>query len=536
MLRDPAALATLVDGWLDGPAFGQTVKDLHAELFLLRADTNFQLPVQGILEDRGYNQADVHFSTVEAPLEFVREIVQDDVPYTQILTADYTVANEVVAAIYGLPFEQGGAEWQHTEWVDGRPQSGLLSDSEMWRRHVSNAANFHRGRANFVSSTFLCEDVGARDVFVEGGVDIADEFAVAEEVQRNEGCVACHNVLDPLAAFFWGYKEQIQRAAILEAYDLGCEWDWSNGLPPRGTLDGSYRIEHWCYPLKFYDVAEEGLWSHFGLQPPAYFGQPALDVVDLGQLITEDPRFAECTARNFAGYFTQNDRLDLPDDWVRQLQLDFVESGYSARTLVRSIVLSEPFATARVTGTEHFSPGLQTIRPEQLSRTIEDLTGFRWMANQDTAACATDLGLNTCWGAVDLLNTDWFGVRSMMGGIDGYTVTHATHTPTPTQQLALRVVAQEAAGSVVDADFALPAEQRRLLTAVEPTDSDPSVVRAQLARLHLRILGEVVRTDGPEVALTYGLWSDAAARSNSVPTAWKVVISALLRDPHMVLY
>ena len=189
VLADPAAIDTLVDEWLASEAFGETVKDLHAELFLLRTDTTYQLPVLGPLTAAGYSQAEVHHSTVEAPLELVREVVVDDRPYGEILTADYTVANAVVADIYGLPYDRELGGWQHTHWTDGRPQSGVLSDSEMWRRHVSNAANFHRGRANFVSRTFLCEDIGGRDVFVEGGVDISDELAVAQvnEVVEQRG-------------------------------------------------------------------------------------------------------------------------------------------------------------------------------------------------------------------------------------------------------------------------------------------------------------------------------------------------------------
>lgn len=531
VLDEPGALEGLVEAWLQGPEFGDTIEDLHAELFLLRADTNYQLPVKGILQERGYDQADVHFSTVGAPLRFVREVVLEDRPYTEILTADYTVANEVVASIYGLPFDPRGPEWQHTEWTDGRPQSGLLSDSEVWRRHVSNAANFHRGRANFLSQAFLCEDIGARDVFVAGGVDIADALAVAEAVSTQDGCVACHNALDPLAAFFWGYKEQLQRGAVLEAYELGCEWDWSNGPPPRG----SYRIEHWCYPLKFYDVSEEGMWQDWHLRAPGYFGQPASDMRDLGRLITTDARFAECTVRNFAGYLTQTERGALPGEWVDELTHGFVASGFDAKHLVRDIVLSDPFATARVSGSSGaFAPGLQTLRPEQLSRTLRDLTGFRWMADQDPVDCAA--GTNTCWGPVDLLNTDLYGVRSMMGGIDGYTVTHPTHTPTPTQQLALSVVAQEAAGFVVASDLARPAAERRLLDRIEPGDEEEARIRIQLARLHLRVLGEHVAAWGPQVDLTYGLWAGATAARGDPAEGWRVVIAALLQDPHMVLY
>ena len=533
---DPSVLPTLVDQWLTTDAFGETIGDLHAELFLIRADTNYQLPVVGVLQDRGYNQLDVHRSTVEAPLELVREIVLEDRPYTEILTTDYTVANEVVAAIYGLPFDPDGPTWQHTEWTDGRPQSGLLSDSEMWRRHVSNAANFHRGRANFVSNTFLCEDIGGRDVFVDGGVDIADPLAVADAVQTNDGCVACHAVLDPMAAFFWGYKEQIQRGAVLQAYESGCEWDWSQGDPPFEPPRENYRIEHWCYPIKFYDVAEETNWDYWGLQPPAYFGHPAGDVRDLGDLIVEDPRFAACTVRNVASYLTQRERDELPLEWVRSLQGTLEQSDFSLRTLVREIVLSDTFAAARATREDVFVPGLQTIRPEQLSRALYELTGFRWSANADAGDCATASMANNCWGSIDLLNNDIFGVRSMMGGIDGYFVTHATHTPTPTQQLAFRVVAQEAAGFVVRDDFERPAAERRLLGLVEPGDRSEGLVRDQIARLYLRILAEPVGPRSRTVDWAYELWRDATRGADDPREGWRVVIAALLRDPAMVLY
>jgi hypothetical protein len=521
---DPHALPGLVDDWLQSEAFGETIKDLHAELYLIRADTNYQLPVMGPLVDAGYNQADLHHSTVEAPLELVREVVMEDWPYTDILTVDYTVANDVVAAIYGLQYDPAGPEWQHTQWVDGRPQSGLLSDSEFWRRHVSNAANFHRGRANFVSRTFLCEDIGARDVFVAGGVDIADEFAVAEAVSTQTGCVGCHNVLDPLAAFFWGYKEQIQRNAVLSAYEMNCEWDWSLGPVPLGN--GHYRPEHWCYPLKFYDVVEEDDWEYWGLRPPGFFGEPADTVVELGELIAADPRFAECTARSFAGYMEQLDRSVVPSAHTAELRQVFEESGFSAKALVKAIVLSEDFAAPATTG-------LLTARPEQLSRTIEDLTGFRWLANQDAPDCENNG--NECWGAVNLLTSDVYGLRSMMGGIDSWTVTTPTHTPTPTKLLATSKLADEAAGYVVMTDFSSPPIERRLLSSVEADTLDENAVRAQLVSLLWRVLAQEASPDSELVTDLYGLWSAATTRSDP-REGWRVVISALLQDPQLVFY
>ncbi len=527
---DPAALEGLVDGWLEEPAFAETVKDLHAERFLLRTDTTYQLPVMGLLTDRGYDQADLFRSTTEAPLELVAQVVSDEEPYGTILTADYTLADQVVADVYGLPYDRTAGGWQRTHWIDGRPQSGLLSDSQMWRRHVSNAANFHRGRANFVSSTFLCEDIGGRDVFVGGGVDISDELEVAHAVSNEPGCVACHSVLDPLAAFFWGYKEQLQRGAILAAYDQGCEWDWSLGDPPRG----SYRVEHWCYPLKFYDVDEAEGWETWGLRPPAYFGDQAGDVRDLGWMIRDDPRFATCTARTVFAWMAQMPRDEVPESVVAELRDVFVQSDQSFKELARAAVLHEAFRTVDPGGEAVPSVGLLSLRPEAWGRTVEALTGFVWLANEDEASCFGEP--NTCWGPMDLARSDLFGFRSMFGGVDGTTVTHPIHTPTATKAMALQKLSEEAAGYVVMNDLSVPAGQRLLLTEVEAGDTDEATVRAQLVALHRRILTLDLAADSDEVDGAYALWQAVVDRSGDPAEGWRVLIAALLQDPRMVLY
>ena len=73
---NPSALDGIVDTYLESDEFGAFIRDLHAELYLLRADTTFQLPVKGYLVERGYDQDDLHHSTVEAPLRFVEEVIR----------------------------------------------------------------------------------------------------------------------------------------------------------------------------------------------------------------------------------------------------------------------------------------------------------------------------------------------------------------------------------------------------------------------------------------------------------------------------
>lgn len=524
--NNPEALEGIVDTYLLSDEFGATIKDMHAELYLVRADTENQLPVLGILADRGYDVGDVHSSTVEAPLNFVRDIVMEDRPYREIMTAQYTLANQVVADIYGLAYDPAGPEWQPTLWEDGRPLAGILSDSEIWRRHTSNISNFNRARANFISNTFLCENIGNRDIIVDASVDQSDPVAI----NTNTSCISCHAVLDPMASFLWGYKEAVGGVFVSRSIEAGCEGTHFPGDP----LRGSYEVAHFCYPIKFYNAVDTEQWKRFNLPPPGYFGVQTSNMTDLGQLIAEDPRFAQCTARSFFSYLGQVERDTLPHTLAAELQEILVNNNFSARQLAKAVVMSESFRALRPQKDGVFVTGLQTIRPEQYGRTVEDLTGFRWWANLDVSDCSPET--SPCWGDIDLSDSDLYGYRAMSGGVDGLTTTRATHTASPTKALTMARLAEEAAGYVVPMDFAegTPAA-RHLLKQVEADTVDEGTLRTQIAELHLRVLGEIVSSDGPEVDATLAVWSTLRERSGPVE-AWKGVIAAMLQDVRMVFY
>jgi len=230
--------------------------------------------------------------------------------------------------------------------------------------------------------------------------------------------------------------------------------------------------------------------------------------------------------------------MDVPLDVASEFQDTLVNNNFSIKAMVRAMVLSDDFGTSRVLSDPDgsvFSPGIQVIRPEQYSRTLNDLTGFRWLANQDSPTCQFVAG-NACWNTVDLLDSDLYGFRSMQGGIDGYTVTSPIHSPTPTKALAMAMAADEAAGWVVASDFEVPAASRKLLQLVEADTSSEAEVRGQLVWLHERILGEFLDANSPEVDLSYGLWSGVYIDTQDPLNAWEVTISALLQDPRMVFY
>lgn len=517
---DPAALPDLVDTWLDSPEFGATIRDLHAERLLIRNDTEPQPPARGLLE--GQTTEAIFQSSVEEPLVLIEKVVTGGRPYTDIVTADTMYADALVATMYGLPYDPAGPEWQETRWADGRDQAGVLTSSQVWRRHASDGANFHRGRAAFITRTFLCDDLSERDVTVEGSIDLADEVAVADAVSHNPSCQACHQALEPLASMMWGFRGKTRAQAINLAFDQEC---YLSPDVPRDPADANGLGSDLCYPLVVYNPVREFTYRDYGLPEPAYYGE-ALEpgnFQDLGHRIAADPRFAQCAVRSFTSWFTQREADTLPTREILDEADRFAAEDFDAKALVRRLVLSEAFLSA-----DGVVP-LQAVRPEQYARTIEDLTGFHWLAMVPEPDCSEG-----CWGAVDLGRSDLLGYRAMAGGIDSRRVVEPTHTPTPTKALVLGRWAAEAAGHVVDGDFATAGE-RRLLQTVEADTIDEERVRAELVRLHLRILGEWVTADDPIVDETWALW-DTARRRHDPTTAWKLVIAALLQDPRMGFY
>lgn len=517
--EDPSLRDVLLEEWLHSEAFGDTVRDLHAEALLVRADTEDILP--GVAELEGFDQHQIYTSSSEAALILAEDVVSQDLPYTDVLTADYTWADSILAAAWGLSYDPDGPTWQRTHWVDGRDHAGVLSDSSLWLRHVSNGANYHRGRANFVARTFLCADFDDRDVLAETVVDVADPAAVSEAVRSDASCVSCHQSLDPLAGFFWGLKSDIPRSSILRAYSQECREEY------RDMATG----EDYCYPLRIFNPEFENDWELHDLRPPGFYGHRGSGLGGLGASIIDDPRFASCTVRRFAGYLSQTPLDEVPDRHVAQLQDRFVQSGFSAIELVRDIVTDDRFLADHATSDAYDEDvtGPQILRPEQLARTLEATTGFRWRVAPDGPGCIDTE--TECWGEDDLLTSDNYGFRAMSGGIDSVRVIRPTHTPTPSKQLVLEKVAGEAAAYVVEHDLTRPVSQRHLLKGVEADTTEEVAIRAQLVELTAALHGRLLTADDPEIDALWALWSGFP-----IDRSWDLVIWAMLRDPGMVLY
>ena len=173
-----------------------------------------------------------------APLELIAHIVENDLPYTEILTGDYIMANPWAAAAYGAStrFEnpEDVHEFRPTRFVsyyrEGEgykreydpvlgaarvlnpgplktdyPHAGILNTPSFLRRYPSTATNRNRARSRWTYYHFLGVDIEKSSSRTTDPVALAD---TNNPTLRNPACTVCHRILDPVAGAFQNYGDE----------------------------------------------------------------------------------------------------------------------------------------------------------------------------------------------------------------------------------------------------------------------------------------------------------------------------------------
>lgn len=487
LAADPAELEPLVQEFLDDPRFGTRIVDLYAEVFLTRADT-YTLSATTLGLD---SQPIFARSVGEEPLQVLARIARDDLPYPELVTGDWTMANEVTAEIWPVTHD-GTPGWQVSAYTDGRPAAGVLAGNGLWWRYTSTTSNANRKRANQISRIFLCNDYLIRPIEFERDQDLLDEEAVANAISNDPGCVACHSSLDPLAGYLFGF------------------WSYN---------PGSY------VDLGTYHPERERLWADYLDVAPAYYGQPGQTLRDLGVQIAQDPRFPACAVETAWSLLLRRPSTMADTDALTTHREAFLGGDLRMDVLYASLVTDPRYRAADVAHPLADEVGAVPVKlatADLLASQIEDLTGFRWT-----------------WLDYDMMQTDVVGVRTLAGGADGRSVARAAVSPNATLVLVQERLAEAAAWHVVVSDMETSPADRRLFSRVDldaTTASDPEGAVAQVQFLHKRIFGRTVAADSDEVEAHLALWDDLHALEGSAPAAWAGVLTAMLRDPDLLLY
>jgi len=481
---DSGAVDSLMQEFLDDPRFEDRVRQMYTEVYLTRADF-FQLTAMdfGLEGEPAFARA-----VGEEPIRLVARVAAEDRPWTDIVTADWTIANELTAVAWDLDYT--GPGWDVARYKDGRPAAGVLATNGMWWRYTSTASNANRKRANQASRILLCNDYLVRPIEFDRDVDLLDEDAVEDAINNNPGCVNCHVSLDPLSAYFFGF------------------WNFAE--------------DSWL-EASTYHPEREPLWSQYLETPPAFYGQPGSSLGDLGLQIAGDPRFASCAVEQVYEAMLRRDVTVADTDALTLHREAFLDGDLRFKALVESVVADPRYRAGDSTDPLLDAAGavpLKMVSTDQLASQVADLTGYEWT-----------------YADYEMLANDLIGVRTLAGGADGVTVVRTARTPNATLVLVQERLAELAAVyAVVQAG---ESGDDRLFTEVdfsETPSSDRDAIVAQIQALHLSVFGKRVAADGPEVAANLELFEALLAIDDSVPAAWAGLLMALLRDPDFLLY
>ena len=181
----------------------------------------------------------VQFGAFRAPLELIAHVVERDLPYTEILTADYTMANATTAKAYGASTEfenpEDSHEFRPTEivtyyrhdaskisrdaaspmcgsYIDNPgdlatnyPHAGVLNTKAFLQRYPTTATNRNRARSRWTYYHFLGIDIEKSASRTTDPVALAD---TNNPTMNNPACTVCHVVMDPVAGTFQNYGDE----------------------------------------------------------------------------------------------------------------------------------------------------------------------------------------------------------------------------------------------------------------------------------------------------------------------------------------
>lgn len=479
VLSDPGAVDALIDSFVDDPRFANRVRDVFADAFRTRIDYYPLGAADFGLSDEPAFQT----SIAEEPLALAAWVAMNDRPYTDLVEAEITLSNELLASIWpqeALPADGGWLpEGFHlARYTDGRPHVGVLSQNGIFWRHTSTVDNANRGRSEALSRALLCTSWLERPIDFPKDVDLTDHDAIVAAVHENPGCTACHATLDPFASHLWGFMQPDPTPEVWPYYHPEGEHDWLTETK----------------------------------RPPGYYGVPTSGLADLGHHVARDPRFVMCAVRRFYGAFLGRP-LTLSDDGAVLAHREaFLDSGLRLKALVRSVLGDAAYRGRSETSPYGGTPEAAAVKVASVASVataIEALTGYR-------------LGIYGRRG----VDTDE-ALRGIAGGSD------AGHPTEPSTGLVLvhQRLAEGAAAAVLDGLVTGPVSER---LAGEDLSQRPS--GAVLADLLLLVLSRVATPEGPEVAALSALWDDSLLASQSPRDAWVATLTALLADPELVLY
>ena len=236
---------------------------------------------------------------------FFNSFVRDDRNMLELLTANFTFADEILAKHYKIP-NVLGTRFRRVQIPDENRLGLLGQASILTLTSVSNRSSpVQRGK--YVLEVLMGTpppppppNVPALSENASSGeLKLQSVRQRMEEHRKNANCAGCHKIIDPIGL-------------SLENFDgVGGLRQQENGAP----IDASGELDA----------------AHFE------------GAAGLGQTLHDDPAATACLVNRIYGYGAGSPPVKGEADWVKYLQTRFATAGYRLPDLLRTIATSDAF-------------------------------------------------------------------------------------------------------------------------------------------------------------------------------------------------
>jgi Protein of unknown function (DUF1592)/Protein of unknown function (DUF1588)/Protein of unknown function (DUF1585)/Protein of unknown function (DUF1587)/Protein of unknown function (DUF1595)/Planctomycete cytochrome C len=265
-------------------------------------------------------------SALEETRLFFAELVRQNLPARNVVSSDFAMLNERLAAHYGLPAVQGVA-LRRTQLPPDSVRGGLMTQASVLKVTANGTTTSPVLRGAWIMERILGQkppppppNLPAIEPDIRGAVTIRQQL---EKHRTLESCNSCHAKIDP-AGF------------ALENFDVMGGWrtryrSESAGEPAEGIAKSGQKFTfHFAQPV-----------DATGSLPD---GRPFKDIRELKQLLLGNERqLARNLARQFTVYATGSP-IHFSDRPEIEKILDGAEpSHYGVRALIHELVQSELF-------------------------------------------------------------------------------------------------------------------------------------------------------------------------------------------------
>jgi hypothetical protein len=490
-----------------------------------------------------------NYGHARAPTELIAYVVENDLSYKEVLTADFEMMTPVTADLFDSDIEwdesivyDGNYSDFHMQfkpgvnagqmWFDDgamiciptqggdcypeiwegliKPHAGVLSTLAFLQRYPTTETNRNRARARWAYKFFLGVDIQASAARTTDPVALAD---TNNPTMYNPACTVCHQAMDPVAGAFQNYDER----GVYRPYRDGD----LNNLAHRNALPGAYKY------------GEDSVWepgeSWFrDMREPGFSGRLATDdetsLPWLGRQMANDPRFAVGTVEfwwpavmghevlrapadaSLPGFADQLMAFNLQRSEISRLALVFSRAGFRLKVLLKELAQSQWFNALAMAEDHPYADVMaiagigarRLLTPEELQSKTQALVEV----TIDFEVSDWILPLEMSY-----LNTN----RIAMGGMDSYQVQSRARGLSAVGASVSDTHSAKLGCALSQVDRVIADGHRLLLNGVDFAEpvSDTPILRDMLSDIYQRLHGRTYSAESAEVALMVDLLLEA---------------------------